>query len=409
MKPKMEVPFFRASFGQAERDEVLAVMDSGWLTTGSRCLRFEQDMCAYLGRAHAISVNSCTAALHIACKATGLGAGDGVIVPTHTFAATAEATIYPGATPVLAEVDPITLNLDLDWMERLLEDPSIHPLAARGHHLPAIKAIIPVHYAGLMVDMERVAELARRHDLVVIEDAAHTLPAFRPAAGGGRVGVGDYSRVACLSFYATKNITTGEGGMMITDDYALAERAMVLRLHGLSKEAYKRYGKGGSWYVEILEPGFKYNMPDLNAALGVHQLARADDLWRRRRAAAARYRELLAGLPLSLPNGPEALVAMGGQEVEAGHSWHIYPVRLSPGARLGRDELIVSLGERGITCLVHWMPLHLHPYYGGLGYGRGDFPAAEAAFAGLLSLPFFPDITPEQQAYVAEQIRELLA
>jgi dTDP-4-amino-4,6-dideoxygalactose transaminase len=257
--------------------------------------------------------------------------------------------------------------------------------------------------------MARLDMLARKYDLIVIEDAAHTLGAFRPDATGGTVRVGDLAQSACLSFYPNKGITTGEGGMVVTDDVDRAERMRVLRLHGLDSQAWRRYAQGGSWYTEILEAGFKYNLTDMAAALGLHQLKRADWLLARRRRIAGRYLELLGGLAgLSLPNGPEALNAMGGQGVLKGHSWFLYPVQLTPAAPVSRDTFIKALAGRGISCAVHWMPLHLHPFYRQMGYAPGDFPGAEAGFAGLVSLPFFVDLSDEQISYVAENIKEIL-
>lgn len=404
----MEVAFHKVHIGQAERDEIMAVLDSGWLTTGKRCQQFERDVCKYLGRKHAVAVSSGTAALHLAVMTSRLEPGEGVLVPTHTFAATAEVVVAAGCVPILAETDPVTHNLDLDWLERLLEDPARHPLARRGHKLPLIKAVMPVHYAGLMVDMQRVAALAARFGLDIIEDAAHTLPASRPGDNGS-ITPGDLSPAACLSFYPTKNITTGEGGMVITDDPERADRVRVLSMHGLNKQAWKRYTKGGSWYTEIHEAGLKYNMTDLAAAMGIHQLARSDELWRRRKQIAAKYLELMAGIPnLELPNGPAAVAAMGGPEHLDGHSWHIYPIMLGGPAAEGRGEFIQNMSDQGIGCAVHWMPLHMHPYYQRLGYLNGDFPRAEAGFQGLVSLPFYVDLSDEQIEYVASTVAELL-
>ncbi|MEW5911219.1 MAG: DegT/DnrJ/EryC1/StrS family aminotransferase [Thermodesulfobacteriota bacterium] len=409
MAAKMEVPFFRAELGQAEKDEVLRVIDSGWLTSGRACLALERTAAAYLGRAHGVAVNNGTAALHLAMLTSGVQPGQGVLVPTHTFAATAEAVLYIGAMPILCEVDPITLNLDLDYAARLLADPSIHPLARRGAKLPPIAAMVPVHYGGLMVDMERVAALAAEYDLKVVEDAAHTFGAYRLGAGGQKIGVGDLSGAAALSFYATKVVTTGEGGMVLTDDDARAERLLVLRMHGLSKSAYRRFERGASWRVDILELGYKYNLPDINAALALPQVARADELWQRRRAAAAAYGQLLAGIPgLALPNDAQAVSAAGGPQQMAGHSWCLYAVRLGPQARAGRDQCLSELAQRGVTALVHWQPLHLHPFYAARGYRPGDFPAAEQAFAGLMSLPFFAGLRPAEIEYVAACLREVL-
>lgn len=409
MTAKMKVPFFRADLGQAEKDAVLKVIDSGWLTTGRACGELEEAVAAYMGRDFAVGSNNGTAALHLALHTSGIQPGHGVLVPTHTFAATAEAVLYIGAVPILCEVDPITLNLDLEFAKSIIHDPANHPLAKRGHKIPPITGMLPVHYAGLMVDMERVAHLAEHHYQAVVEDAAHIFGGYRLGKGGQKITPGQLSGAAALSFYATKNITCGEGGMVLTDDAQRAERLRSLRLHGLNKDAYKRFDRGASWRVDILELGFKYNLPDLNAALALPQVARADELWARRRAVAQTYAEMLTDVPgLHLPNDAEAIQAMGGPEQLAGHSWHLYPVRLGPEAKVSRDECLAQMAERGITCLVHWQPLHLHPLYASMGYEPGDFPAAEASFAGLMSLPLFAGLKPDEIEHVAASLKEIL-
>jgi dTDP-4-amino-4,6-dideoxygalactose transaminase len=405
----MEVPFNKPHIGEPERREISQVLDSGWLTTGARCHRFEEMMQDYLGRKYAVSLNSGTAALHLAVYAANLEPGDGVLIPSQTFAATAEVAIHSGLIPVLVDSDPITRNIDLDYLEGLLADPTSHPLAKRGVKLPPFKAVMPVHFAGLMVDMERLQNLARQYGLLIIEDAAHTMPAYGLTKDGQKIGIGERSQSACLSFYANKNITTGEGGMLVTDDEELAERLKVLRLHGLDKNAWKRYSKSGAWRSEILTAGFKYNMPDLCAALGIHQLARSDQLWQRRKELAARYLELLGDVEaLLLPNSPKAVKAMGGPDYMAGHSWHLYTINLLDSSKVRRDEFIAGLKEKDIYCAVHYQPLHLHPYYREMGYRPDDFPGAVRGFKGLISLPFFFKLTAEQQEYAARGMRELV-
>lgn len=405
----MEIPFHRVLVGEEERREMMAVLDSGWLTTGPRCHQFEEDMCRYLGRKYAVAVNSGTASLHLSVATSKAKPGQGILVPSHTFAATAEVVVAAGCQPILVESDPLTHNLDLDWLETFLQNPSIHPLVRRGHKLPELAGLMPMHYAGLMVDMERAAQLAHEYNLDMVEDAAHTLPAFRPDSQGGKISIGDLSPAACLSFYPTKNITTGEGGMVLTDDEDRANLVRMISLHGLDRQAWKRFSKEGSWYTEIQEAGLKYNMTDLAAAMGIHQLARCDDLWQRRKKLAASYLELLEGCPgLELPNGPEAVQAMGGPQMLEGHSWHIYPIMLTQDAKMDREEFIAALRQKDIVCAVHWMPLHLHPYYQRMGYEKGDFPQAEAGFEGLISLPFYVSLTQAQVEYLAQTIRELL-
>ncbi len=396
----IKVPFSRPNLGQAERRAVLEVLDSGWLTSGPVGERLERGVAAYLGRGQGVALSSCTAALTLCLHAWGVAPGAGVAVPAMTFAATAEAVVRAGAVPVLVEVDPATRLLDPAWLERLLADPGLHPLARRGMPPPPIQAVVPVHHAGLMADMAAIAALAERHGLLVFEDAAHAMPAFRP--GPVRtVKVGDLAQAACLSFYANKCITTAEGGMIVTDDRKQAERLRRLRLHGLDRDAAARHRPGAGWRIDVTEVGFKCNLPDLCAALGLAQLDRADALWSERRRLAGRYRELLAGLPLELPNDDKAEMAAGGPGFLEGHSWHLYPVRLPAQAASRREALLAGLAQDGVATAVHFTPLHLMSAYRAMGYAPGDFPGAEAAFAGVFSLPLFPGMSGAEQEYVA--------
>lgn len=403
MSRPMQVPFFRPSLGDAERRAVLEVLDSGWLTSGPVGERLERGVAKYLGRGQGVAVSSCTAALTLCLHAWGVKPGAGVAIPAMTFAATAEAVVRAGAVPVLVDVDPVTRQLDPAWLERLLEDPGAHPLVRRGLPLPAIEAVVPVHHAGLMADMPALAELAGRHGLLLFEDAAHAMPAFRPGPDGP-VKVGDLSLAACLSFYANKCVTTAEGGMVVTDDAPRAKSMRRLRLHGLDRDAAARSEPGGGWRMDVAEVGFKCNLPDLCAALGVAQLGRAEALWDQRRRLAERYRELLAGLALHLPNDEAAEAAAGGPGSLAGHSWHLYPVRLPAGAAEGRDALLAGLAEDGVATSVHFIPLHHLSAYRAMGYEPGDFPGTEAAFAGLFSLPLFPGMSDGEQEYVANRL-----
>jgi perosamine synthetase len=360
--------------------------------------RFEEMFRRYIGCEHAVAVNSCTAALHLALEAIGLGRGELVIVPAMTFAATAEVVRYFDAIPVMVDCEPATLNIDVAAARATLEALAAgRPVAGLRGPYGKVRAIIPMHYGGQMVDVDGIAALAAEHGLAVIEDAAHTLPAFtRAGASAAWRKVGSTAPITCFSFYANKCITTGEGGMAVTDDDALAQRMRVMCLHGMSKDAWKRFTADGSWYYEIVAPGFKYNLTDLASALGLHQLRRADALWQERRALAARYREALAGVP-----GVELPVELADRQ----HSWHLFAVRV---AAARRDQIIAGLKARGIGASVHWMPLHLHPYYRATyGTGPGLFPVAEREWPRLISLPLFPGMTGAQLTEVASALGEL--
>jgi dTDP-4-amino-4,6-dideoxygalactose transaminase len=400
----MHVPFFRPDLGERELEEVQAVLRGGWLTSGPRVRRFEQEFAAAVGAAHAVAVNSCTAALHLAVEALGLRAGQAVLVPTMTFAATAEVVHYQGAVPVLVDCDPVTGNLDLDDAAAKLE-------RLRSGNLPpglprdvAAVGLIPVHVGGLMLDVARLNDFCRRHRLWLVEDAAHAFPAaWRPGPGHPwqRCGEGT-ARVTCFSFYANKSITTGEGGMAVTEEPALADRMRLMSLHGLSHDAWGRYAAGGTWDYRILAPGYKYNLTDLAAAVGLHQLARAEEMRRRREAIALQYRQALEDVEeVELPPA----------DCDRVHAWHLFPIRLRPDRLdLPRNAFLEQLKQAGIGCSVHWRPLHLHPYYQErFGWRPEDLPAATALWERLISLPIFPGMLAAQAKYVADKVRRLCA
>jgi perosamine synthetase len=398
----MKVPFYRPSIGEREIEEVVTCLRSGWLTTGGVTRSFEAEFASYVGAKHAVALSSCTAALHLALEAVGVRRGDLVLVPTMTFAATAEVVRYFDAVPVFVDCDPQTQCIDIAAVSRTLDAiASARPIA--GLHPPygPVRAIIPMHYAGQMVDVDGIASLAAKHGLAVIEDAAHTLPAFtRTDASSAWRAVGTTAPITCFSFYANKCITTGEGGMAVTDDDALAERMRLMSLHGMSKDAWKRYTAAGSWYYEVVAPGFKYNLTDIASAIGRVQLARADELWQSRRRVVARYREALAGVPgLELPT----------EEPNRQHSWHLFSIRLDLEVwRQGRDAFISQLGERGVASSVHWQPLHMQPYYRGTyGLTADLFPVAAGLYPRLVTLPLFPDMTDDDVAIVASAIRSI--
>ena len=394
----MKVPFFRPSIGSAEIDEVVSCLRSGWLTSGPVAKRFEQEFAQAVGAAHAVAVNSCTAALHLAVEALHLGPGDAVLVPTMTFAATAEIVRYQGAVP-----DPGRLRSD-DVEHRFGRCPAqARPtrsgqIGRRARQKLRPVGIIPVHVAGVMVDVDQVRTLANRHGMWMIEDAAHALPAAWQPPGSDawqRCGQGT-AQVTCYSFYANKTITTGEGGMAVTDDGDLAAHMRMMSLHGLSHDAWGRYS-GGSWDYRIIAPGYKYNLTDVAAAIGVHQLARAENMRQAREQIALAYRQELAGLDsIELPTIPERRI----------HSWHLFPIRLRlDRLAIDRDAFIAEMKSQGVGCSVHWRPLHLHPYYSDqFGWTPEDFPVATAQWSRLISLPLFPDLTADERRHVVATI-----
>lgn len=396
----MNVPFFRPDLTETEIAEVVDTLRSGWLTTGPKVKRFEEDLAAAVGASHAIALNSCTAALHLAVEALGLRAGQAVLVPTMTFAASAEVVRYTGAMPVLVDCDPVTLNMDLDDAERKIADLKAGRLPIPDANDAEVVGIIPVHVAGLMMDMSRVSDFAQRHNLWIVEDAAHALPAaWRPGPDRPwqRCGEG-MADVTCFSFYANKTVTTGEGGMATTSDPALAERMRMMSLHGLSHDAWGRFSKGGSWDYKILAPGFKYNLTDVAAALGIHQLARAEDMRKARESIAFRYLKSLQDVEaLELPPVPDDRI----------HSWHLFPVKLRLAKlAIDRNSFIAELKEAGVGCSVHWRPLHLHPYYAEtFGWKPEDLPVASAVWERIVTLPLFPAMTDAELDHVVAVVQ----
>ncbi len=378
------LPFARPDIGDAEIAAVTEAMRSGWVTTGPVTRQFEQNFVDYLGgRLQGVAVNSATAGLHLALEALGIGPGDEVIAPTLTFTATVEVVRYLGADAVLVDVDPVTLNID--------------PEKIRAAITPRTKTIMPVHYGGLACDMDAILAIAQEHGLKVVEDAAHALPTTWRGALVGQL----QSDVTVFSFYANKTITTGEGGMAVTRDAALAQRMRVMRLHGMNRDAFDRFtSKTPAWYYEVVAPGFKYNMTDVAAAMGVQQLARLPQFVQRREQLARRYHAALASLPLVLPaTAPASDV----------HAWHLYVVRLAPQARIGRDALIQGLSDRGIGTSVHYVPLHRHPYWRDrYQLTPEQFPQADVAYQAMVSLPLFTAMSDADQERVIAALHELL-
>ena len=377
------VPFHRPSIGLEEIEAATQVLKSRWLTTGPVAHQFEREFAEFVRAKYALAVNSCTAALHLALDAIGVSAGDEVLVPSYTFTATAEVVTYLQARPVLCDSLPGEFNVDPADAERRITDRT--------------KAIIAVHIAGQPCDLTALQQIADRHGLHLIEDAAHALPAdFR----GRRIG--SISEFTAFSFYATKTITTGEGGMLTTDNEEYAQRVKTMRLHGISGDAWKRYSAEGSWYYEVIDAGYKNNMPDLLAAVGLAQLKKAETFQRRRCEIASRYLQAFSSLPeLQLPPQTEEI---------ASHSWHLFILRLRPETlSIGRDEFIGQLKRFGVGTSVHFIPLHLHPFYQQrYGYTRNDMPNAEQAYSHCLSLPIFPDMTDREIEQVIAAVETIV-
>ena len=374
-----QIPFYSPPITQAEIAAVTEALASGWLTMGHKVLEFEQAFARYTGSEHAVAVSSCTAALHLALLVAGIGPQDEVITTPLTFCATAEAIEYCGATPVLADIQPDTLN--------------IAPEAIAARVTARTKAILPVHYAGQACDMDEIRALAAEHGLAVIEDAAH-------AAGSSYKGVrvGNLGEATAFSFYATKNLTTGEGGMVTTNNAAWADKMRLLRLHGMNRDAWQRYSAAGSWYYEVTDLGFKYNTTSFQAAMGCVQLARLEELNQRRREICAQYDAAFAQVEAVQP------LAL---RPEREHSGHLYVLQIdNQKSALNRDALIEALKAEGIGTSVHFIPLHYHPYYAQHhGWKRRDYPVAEEAFERILSLPLYPDMTDAQVECVCRQVR----
>lgn len=373
------IPFAVPDIGEAEIEAAVGAIRSGWLTTGANAKAFEEEFVADLiagremaGNYEAVAVNSATSGLHLALEALGVTGGDEVIVPTWTFTATAEVVRYLGATPVIVDVDPRTFGIDFD--------------AAAAAVTSRTKAIIPVHFAGLPVDRSALVAFARAHDLKVVEDAAHSHPVD---SDGLPVGLGASDAVV-FSFYATKTMTTGEGGMVVTSDPALAKRMRTMRLHGISRDVFDRYtSTSPSWHYEVVAPGFKYNLTDPAAAMGRVQLSRAHAMKARRSAIADRYDAAFAELPVTLPARPS--------RPDTEHAWHLYVLRIDIDAGLDRDTFISAMANEGVGTSVHFIPLHHHPVWAELrGPEAPALPVADAEFAKVVSLPIFSAMTDDQ-------------
>ncbi len=370
----IKIPFHRAEFGEEEVEAVTEVIRSGWLTMGAKTFEFERQFTEYVGARFAVAVSSCTAALHLCLEAIGVRAGDEVLIPTTTFTATAEVVTYLGARPVFVDIDSQTMNLDPRDAERRITSQT--------------RAIIPVHFGGQPCDMEEIHDLAEAHKLHVVEDAAHALPAtYRGAT------IGAFSELTAFSFYATKTLSTGEGGMITTDNEGYAQRLQLMRLHGISRDAWKRYAVKNAWHYEVIEHGFKYNFTDLQAALGIVQLAKCDAMSKARRRIAERYTQAFRNIEsLEVPVVCE----------DRDSAWHLYALRLKlDRLQINRAQFIDELAQRGIATSVHFIPLHLQPVYQRVyGYKSGDLPNAEAQYLRCLSLPIYSSMSGDELEFV---------
>ena len=381
----MQIPFHKTHTTEEEINAVIEAIKSGWVTMGPKTVEFEKEFKAYVGSSEAVSVNSATAALHLALKAIDLKRGDEVILPTNTFVATAEVVTYFDAIPVLCDIEESTHNIDVSKIEALITDKT--------------KAIIPVHFAGQPCDMDEIySKVEGRRakgegKIFIIEDAAHAIPS---SYKGVKIGTLEKSDITCFSFYATKTLSTGEGGMATTNNSDFAKNIKINRLHGISRDAWDRYTSKGSWYYEVVDNGNKYNTTDINAALGLVQLKKQDILREKRANIAKKYIQ-------AFKENPNIILPIIKEDRET--SWHLFVVKVE-----NRDEVIEELKSRGVGCSVHFIPVHKQPYYKErYGYKDSDYPVANRVFDQSLSLPIFPDMSDEEVEYVIKNMLEVVS
>jgi len=376
------IPFYIPNIDNNEIDEVVDTLRSGWLTTGPKTKLFEKRFSSYVNSKHAIGVNSCTAALHLSLAALGIGEGDEVITTPFTFISTANVILHRGATPVFADIDPKTYNIDPKKIEKAIT--------------PKTKAILIVDYGGQACEFDEIREIADKHSLEIVEDAAH-------AVGTEYKGrkVGSLADLTCFSFYATKNLTTGEGGMITTNDDDLANQLRVLSLHGMSKDAWKRYQESGSWYYEVVVPGYKCNFTDIQASLGLHQLEKLEKALVRRDEIAEQFNKGLG----EIPGIVTPYVAPYGR-----HAWHLYAIQVQESVcGVSRDALIDRLKKEKIGTSVHFIPVHMHPYFRDqLGFRKKSFPITERVYSNIVSLPFYPQLEEKEIQDIIVAIRNLI-
>lgn len=374
--------FHKPFISEEEINEMVDTLRSGWLSMGPKTIKFEEEFNKYIGAKKSVAVNSWTAAGHLTLEAFGIEKGDEVIVPTMTFPATAEIVCYFGAKPVIVDVDENTLNISLEEIEKAIT--------------PKTKAIIPVHYGGQPCDLDEIQQIAKAHNLKVLEDAAHSLPATYK---GKKIGT--ISDVTCFSFYATKTLSTGEGGMICTNDMEIAERCAIMRLHGINRDAWKRYSESGSWYYEVVAPGYKYNFTDLQASLGIPQLKKVDMMWESRKSIASKYMEAFKDLDL---------ITLPTIKSDRESSWHLFPVRINlEMVTKNRAQIIEELKTNNVGVGVHFMPVHQHLYYSEtFNLDDKNFPVASASFPRLMSLPIYPGMNESSVEKVITTVTEVL-
>jgi dTDP-4-amino-4,6-dideoxygalactose transaminase len=377
------IPFALPNIGEEEINEVIDTLRSGWLTTGPKTRLFEQQFAAFIGVKHALAVNSGTAALHLGLEAVGVRVGDKVVTTPYTFTASAEVIRYLGADPVFVDIDPKTFNIDVNQLANVLESTT------------GIKAVIPVHIAGQSCEMDTILNLAKKYNLKVVEDAAHALPTYYK-----NKLIGTLSDMTAYSFYATKPLATGEGGMLVTNNDDEAERIKIMRLHGINRDVFKRESTlQPSWYYEVVAPGYKYNMSDIMSALGIQQLRKVEQSLHQRTEIAARYNTELSNLPLQRPH----------RDDNSSHAWHLYIIQLNLSElTINRDQFIETLKQRGVGASVHFIPLHIQPYWRErYGFRPEDFPYALETYQRSVSLPIYPTLTEKEISYIISTIRDI--
>lgn len=379
------IPFALPMTGKEEIAEIVDTIKTGWLTTGPKTKQFENDFSKFVSAKYALAVNSATAGLHLGLEALGVGPGDKVITTVHTFTATAEVIRYLGADPIFVDIEGDSFNIDCDAIEEALENN------------PEVKVILPVHYAGQAANMTRIMSLAKKYNVKVMEDAAHALPTTH----NGKM-IGTIADITVYSFYANKTITTGEGGMIVTNNESYVKRISCMRLHGISKDVFDRFtSTKPSWHYQVVAPGFKYNMTDIAASIGIHQLKKANELQSRRQTIAEKYNDAFSDLPVTTP------FITNSTDV---HSWHLYVLQLhNDELSIDRDEFIKIMADKGIGTSVHYIPLHMHPYWqNNYNLTEKDFPRSSSAYYRIVSLPNYPKMTDEQVDRVIKTVRKIL-
>ena len=379
------IPFALPLTGEDEIEEVIDTIRSGWLTTGPKAKQFENDFSKFVGSKYALAVNSATAGLHLGLEALGVGPGDKVITTVHTFTATAEVIRYLGADPIFVDIEGDSFNIDCDAIEEALEKN------------PEVKVILPVHYAGQAANMTRIMALAKQYNVKVMEDAAHALPTTH----NGKM-IGTIADITVYSFYANKTITTGEGGMIVTNNEDYVKRISCMRLHGISKDVFDRFtSTKPSWHYQVVAPGFKYNMTDIAASMGIHQLRKANVLQQRRQNIAEKYNKAFSKLPLVIP------FITNNDDI---HSWHLYVIQLkNEKLTIDRNKFIEILAEKGIGTSVHYIPLHFHPYWQeSYNLKADDYPKSTNVYNRIVSLPNYPKMTDEEVDRVIKAVKDVL-